>query len=134
MGPEVAHRLRGAIPSRVKLLVDSGSDPASLMESWEGSDLAVVIDAMVSGAMPGTISRFDLSQQPLPAGVRLVSTHALGVTAALELARALGRLPRRLIVYGIEVGTMRGEIGLSPAAGAAVTTVVGMVLEEVSGA
>ena len=42
------------------------------------------------------------------------STHALGVAEAIELGRALGRLPRRLLVFGIEGGSFDAGAGLSP--------------------
>jgi hydrogenase maturation protease len=38
----------------------------------------------------------------VPAGAVRSSTHAFGVCDAIELARALGRLPERLEVYAIE--------------------------------
>jgi hydrogenase maturation protease len=43
------------------------------------------------------------------------STHALGVAEAIELARALGRLPARLEVYAIEGARFTAGAGLSPA-------------------
>jgi hydrogenase maturation protease len=43
------------------------------------------------------------------------STHALGVPEAIELARALGRLPARLEVYAIEGARFTAGAELSPA-------------------
>jgi hypothetical protein len=48
------------------------------------------------------VLRFDACSQPLPVGGLRSSTHAFGVSDAVELARALGRLPDRLDVYVIE--------------------------------
>ena len=59
-------------------------------------------DAVSSGAEPGFVHRFDAGAAPLPAGLAGPSTHALGLPEAVELARALGRLPERLLVFGIE--------------------------------
>ena len=59
--------------------------------------------AVVSGAPPGTVHRFDaVSERAACARPPCRSTHALGLADAVELARALGRLPRRLVVFGIE--------------------------------
>lgn len=52
--------------------------------------------------MPRTIYRLEAQTQALPRNMRWSSTHALGVAAALDLARALGQLPPRLIVYDVE--------------------------------
>jgi hydrogenase maturation protease len=59
------------------------------------------------------------------------STHAFGVGEAIELARALGRLPRRVLVYGVEGREFAAGEGLSPAVAAAVEPLVAELLEEV---
>jgi hydrogenase maturation protease len=130
-GPEVIRLLGSMAPPGMGLLATSGSDPATIMDAWAGVGTAIVVDAMISGAAPGSVTRFDLTQGPLPSAVRLVSTHALGATTAVELARALGRLPARLIIYGIEAGTMGDGSGLSPPVAAAVDVAARLILEEV---
>jgi hydrogenase maturation protease len=74
---------------------------AQLIGHLEGADVAVLIDALRSGAAPGTIHRVraDWLTEPGP----LVSSHGLGVASALALARALGALPATLLIYGIEI-------------------------------
>lgn len=104
----------------------------SLMESWQGADVVVLIDATSSGGPPGTVHRFDGGAGPLPAVVRRDSTHAVGLPEALELARTLGRLPPRLIVYGIEGRAFDAGEGLSPEVERAVDEVVGRVLGDVA--
>ncbi len=54
------------------------------------------------------------------------STHALGLGEAIELARALGRLPGRLLVYGVEGADFGTGEGLSPA----VTAALGPLADE----
>src|SRR3954452_13627171 len=44
----------------------------------------------------------EAAKQPIPRTMFNCSTHDLGVAEAIELARAFGKLPPRLIVYGIE--------------------------------
>jgi hydrogenase maturation protease len=74
-----------------------------LLEAWQGRDAVVLVDAMRSGEAPGTIRRFDVSSEPLPARLRCsMSTHAFGLHDAIELGRALNRLPRRVIVLAGE--------------------------------
>ena len=52
---------------------------------------------------PPSLDRsLDARTSRLPMGQFRCSTHALGVAEAIELARALDRLPRKLIVFGIE--------------------------------
>lgn len=90
-------------------------DPASLLDAWAAADDVVVVDAAASGAPPGTIRRFDARSGPLPARCLRSSTHAFGVPDAIELARALGRLPARLEVYAIEGERFASGEGLSAA-------------------
>ena len=63
----------------------------------------LIVDAIRSGAPPGTVHRVDASQAPVPERLRSSSsTHAIGVAEAIELARALGRLPAQVVLYGVE--------------------------------
>ena len=83
------------------------------MDSWKDSDAVILIDAVHSGAQPGTIHRFDVHTQTIPTKFFHYSTHAFGVAEAIELARALKQLPQNLIVYGIEGKCFEAGIGLS---------------------
>lgn len=105
-------------------------EPVDLIEAWEGAELALVADAVSSGATPGEVHRIDASAAPLPAALAGPSTHALGLAEAVELGRALERLPSRLIVYGIEAA--RFEAGAEPGAAvrAAAERVAAAALEE----
>jgi len=78
-------------------------EPARLLDAWTGGELAVVVDATRSGAAPGTVrlleteGAIDLTPSPAPVG-----SHSMGIGQAQALGRAVGRLPRRLVVIGIE--------------------------------
>lgn len=86
-------------------------DCSSLLDAWEPVDEVIVVDSMRSGRKPGAIVRFDGLVDRLPAR-NFPSTHSFGLAESLELGRALGRLPRRLTIYGIE-GTEFG-VGTDP--------------------
>ena len=90
-------------------------DAGELWELWQDGRPAIIIDAMRSGAPPGTIRRFDAAGEPLPAALfHRASTHSWGVAESIELARTLGQLPATLIVYGIEGKIFAPGAGLSP--------------------
>jgi hydrogenase maturation protease len=109
----VAWRLRERAATQAVVLAWE-AEPAGLLEAWIGAELAIVVDTVVSGAEPGTVQRFDVSAVPLPARLVGFSTHALGVAEAIELARALDRLPGRTIVYGIEGSSFCAGAPLAP--------------------
>jgi hydrogenase maturation protease len=118
-GLAVARRLRELSPAGVEVRELEG-DATALVDTWSGAERVVVIDAAESGAPPGTVQRFDARLQPLPVRSLRSSTHAFGVSDAVELARALGRLPDRLDVYAIEGASFTAGEHLSPAVGRAV--------------
>ena len=67
--------------------------------------------------------RFDAAAGPLPARSLRSSSHHFGVADAIELARALGRLPPALRVYAIEGEDFGAGRALSPAVAQAVDAV-----------
>jgi len=94
----------------------------------------VLVDTVRSGAAPGTIHRVEVTDRPIPASLRSSSsTHAVGVGQAIELARALGRLPTRPVVYGIEGASFDAGAALSGDVAAAVVRVADAVLDEACG-
>ena len=98
-----------------------------LYELWTDSDTVVVVDAMRSGAPPGTIRSFDVSTTPLP-GETFSSTHSFGPAAGIEIARALGRLPAAIEVIGIEAG----DLAIGGELSAEVASAVQSLSEELS--
>jgi hydrogenase maturation protease len=76
-------------------------DALPLMHLWTDEPDVVLIDAAVIGCPPGTIHFWDASRSRVPPQ-QSPSTHGFGIAMAVELARALGKLPRRLRLYGIE--------------------------------
>ena len=117
-GLEVARRVR-----RVEAHQEANGS-YELMEVWEGADEVIVVDAAKSGAPPGTVHRFDAHDEPLPGGILATSTHSVGVTETIEMARSLGRLPDRVVVYGIEVSALTPGTGLSAVVEKAVNELV----------
>jgi hydrogenase maturation protease len=128
-GLEVASRLRATHPPGCRILEEEG-EPGSLIEDWALVQEALVVDAVSTGAEPGTLHRFDATAEPLPVELFRSSTHALGIADAVELARELDRLPPRLAVYGIEGENFETGEGLSPAVEATVDKLVAELCEE----
>ena len=105
--------------------------PNDLLEVFQGREAVVLVDTMRSGDPPGTIRQFDVSSEPLPARLRgSVSTHAFGLHEAIELARALHRLPRRVIVFAIEGRHFEAGATLSGEVEAAIAPLACAVLRE----
>lgn len=127
-GVTVARQLAGRVPPDIEVLEESGEGTA-LVEAWQGATFVFVVDAIRSGASPGTIHRFDACREHL-AGQLHRSTHAFGLSGAIELARALNELPAHLVVYGIEGQDFTPGEGLSPAVQKAIPCTAERILSE----
>lgn len=103
--------------------VEHDGDMLALVDAWSGSGEVVLVDAAVSGAAPGSITVWNANASVLPAAIFRCSTHAFGVAEGVELARAMGRLPARLTLYGIEGASFDQGAPLSPAVAEAVERV-----------
>jgi len=115
----VLRALVDRVPPGVELVEEEG-EAMALMERMEGFDTVHMIDACRSGAAPGKILRLEVSAAPLPELRFQVSTHGMGLVEAIELARALGRLPRRCILHAIEGQCFDFGAPVSPAVAAAI--------------
>ena len=123
-GLEVARRVRFTDSSQ---LVNGSFE---LMDLWADADEVIVVDAARSGAPAGTIHRIMADREPLPEGLFSTSTHSIGVAETVELARSLGRLPPRLLIYGIEVA----EVGLGDGLSREVERAVDQLVEVIDDA
>lgn len=131
-GPAVAARLHDLALPDVTVLEQSG-EGTTLMTAWEGAAYVIVVDAMQSGGEPGTVQRLDVTDKPIPAEFSsYFSGHAFGVAGAVEMARLLGKLPPRLIVYGIEGLDFATGQGLSDAVAGGVATAVTQIQQEIT--
>ena len=128
-GLEVVRRLRAQAAAAADVL-ESDGDAAELMDAWAGYARAIVVDAARGGGAPGTIHRFQAAHTPLPATLLATSTHDFGVACAVELARALGRLPAELVVYAVEGEDYGPGHGLSAAVEAAVAALAARIRAE----
>lgn len=131
-GRKVARLLHRMLPDDVEISEHDG-EATDLLARFEGAAAAFLIDACASGASAGTVRRFDVVAAPLPQRVFGVSTHGFGLAEAIELARALGRLPSCCIVYAIEGGSFEAGAPLSPPVEAAVAEVARRMCAEIAG-
>jgi hydrogenase maturation protease len=125
-GRAVARRLLGDEHLGLDVRECTG-EATELMEAWAGYDDVVLVDACRGAGPPGSVHRIGPDEAAGVAALRHASTHSLGVAAAIGLARALGTLPRRLVIYAIEASQAPEGVRLSPEVERAVDEVVGAV-------
>jgi hydrogenase maturation protease len=104
-----------------------------LMERMVGYDRAIVVDAMTTGAPPGTIRRLAISEL---ATRHSASSHDVDLATALAVGRGAGAsLPddEAVVLFGVEADEVEtfGEM-LTPPVEAAVPLVVEGVLQAIA--
>jgi hydrogenase maturation protease len=131
-GPAVVERLRAAKLGETVALGEHDGEGAALIETWDGAERVFLVDAARSASEPGAIHRFEAHARALPAAWASPSTHAVGVAAAIELGRVLGRLPPHLVVYAIEGAEFGDGPGLTPLVARAVERLADALREELT--
>ena len=136
VGPIVAQRIATLRLHGVQVL--EREDPTALIDLWDDRDLVIVVDAVCSNGVPGTLMIMESGVDVAPltddawAGTGRGGTHAFGLAAAIELSRALHRLPRRLLLIGIEAGGLDHGAALSAPVRAAVQPATRSIIEILS--
>ena len=131
VGRIVCARLRRETSAHVEI-IESDGEAARLLDLFDGADDVILVDAGLSGAAPGTIHRLDTVAAALPRPMFATSSHAVGLAESVELARTLGLLPQRCVVFAVEAATFELGAPLSAPVAAAVDRLVADVLGELS--
>lgn len=130
-GLEVARRLMTHPLHGWEIRATDG-EPTKLMEMWSGRESVIAVDAVVTGIAPvGTVHQWDASETPLPTCGNISSSHALGLSEAIELARVLNQLPPKVRVIGIEGTSYEMSENISPAVEKAIGDVVNKLWLEI---
>lgn len=102
-------------PACVEIL-DGGTSGIELLQYIRGKDHLILLDVVKSGNAPGIIIR--LEGKDVPALFqKKISPHQLGISDLLATAQLIGKMPKRVVLFGIEpksIGTgleMSGEVG-----------------------
>jgi len=111
-GMEVVRMLAHEPPATCELLIVDRPG-ASLLDLMEDADAAILVDAVRSGARPGTLHPLSFDEL-IRWTAHLVSSHELGVAASIQLARPLGRAPARGGLLGVEISPVPSRIPCPP--------------------
>jgi len=130
-GLDVVRALRSRLEGRARI-EECTKDGIALLDLWKGADRVVVVDAVRSGARPGTVLRLVPTDGALHGFGPTTSTHGLSLGEAVALANGLGCLPRNLVVFGIEAWDVKTGTGLSAPVAEGVVVAVARVIEELS--
>jgi hydrogenase maturation protease len=132
VGISVAHAVADRLKFRMNLTVtELHTGGIRLMEAMAGFKRAVVVDAMLSGATPGTIQRFN--PKDFVTTKNTFSSHDTDFATAYDLGRMVGvPLPGQVSFWGIEAREfdLFGE-RFTDEVSAAVPGAVDLIVEEI---
>lgn len=83
----------------VKILDGEGTE---IMEAWKDYDDVIIIDAVQKNGSAGKIHEINANDMVLESDFFNYSSHAFGLAEAINVAKVINKLPKFLIVYGIE--------------------------------
>lgn len=130
-GLEVIEALRGRVGNSV-VLVESDGEPTRLLDAFELSAKVMMVDAVVTGADPGTVHRFTDAELPNQMGIGQ-SSHLVQLVETIELGKLLDKLPNGLILIGIEATDFDNGEGMTDVVAAGVQSATEAVLVELAG-
>ena len=110
---------------------ESDGEPTRMIDSWDGADLAIVVETIRHDAVPGSVISVDVRSPAIADGARgpgMAGSHSLGPADAVALGELLGRVPPRIQLVGVEPADLGFGEGLSAAVQAALSRVVDEVL------
>ena len=102
VGVRAAREFKARSPEGVDV-IELGTAGLSLLDFVEGFDRLVVIDAIVTGAPPGTVT--ELTGEEVAKAVHLGIGHEADLPTALSLGQKLSRhMPTDVTVVAVEAG------------------------------
>lgn len=118
------------LPQEVEL-AEIGTATFELVRFMEGKDKVMIIDAIVSKDLPGTIYRLTPNDLKSSQKKLLTSLHQFGIMEAIETASKLGNKPE-IIIFGITPKDYQTlGIELSSELKGSMEKIVGVILKEI---
>ncbi len=132
VGVRVVQRLAAEFrfPPPVTVL-DGGTLGLDLLPRLEGVERLLVVDAVETGDVPGTLVRMVGDEIPVALETK-VSPHQMGLKDLLAVASLQGFAPREMVLWGVQPERLDLGMELSPAVADRVDYLVDAVLKELA--
>jgi hydrogenase maturation protease len=110
----------------VKILDGEGTE---IMEAWKDYDNVIIIDAVQNNGGAGKIHEINANDMVLESDFFNYSSHAFGLAEAINVSKVIHKLPKFLIVYGIEGDHFQFDTKLTAKVEKAVNKTVQLIKE-----
>lgn len=111
-------------------IIDGATDAMRLLEPVEEADYLIVIDAVNAGKPGGELIILRQEEIPKYYGVKM-SVHQIGFQEVLFAAQLRDRLPKEMVLFGIQPYSLELNVGLSDIVRKKIPEVVSLVVEQV---
>ena len=111
------------------LVIEAETSIMDFLPQIQAAEKIIIIDALRTGAPPGTIYR--LTPEDLPVDAAL-SLHAMGPLQVIQLAKQAGDFRAEVIIIGVEPKEMDLGMELTPEVKAQLPKIVEVVLGELN--
>jgi hydrogenase maturation protease len=111
----------------VKIVDGEGTE---IIETWKGYDNVIIIDAVQENGSAGKIHEINANEDALESDFFNYSSHAFGLAEAINVSRVMNKLPKFLIVYGIEGEHFQFDTKLTSKIEKAVNKIAAMIKEK----
>jgi hydrogenase maturation protease len=130
VGVKVVQRLQREyrFPPCVEIL-DGGTLGLDLLPKLEDIERLIIVDAVETGLKPGTCVRLTGEELPIALETKL-SPHQMGLKDLLAVSELMGHSPRKMVLIGVQPGSIEMDTELTPEVEAVVDVLVSNVLNE----
>jgi hydrogenase maturation protease len=118
-------------PANVRV-VDGGTLGLDLLPMLENITNLIMIDAVETGGVPGTCVRLCGEDLPVALETKL-SPHQMGLKDLLAVSGLMGHTPEEMVLFGVQPGSIKMELGLTAEVQASLECLVNGVLAELLG-
>jgi len=109
--------------------LDGGTSGMELLHHIDGRDRLIILDVVKGEGRPGTVVRLEADEVPALFRKR-ISPHQLGLSDLLAAASFSGKMPRELVLLGIEPKAFDTGLEMSEEVAESMETVADMVAAE----
>ncbi|MCE5194848.1 MAG: HyaD/HybD family hydrogenase maturation endopeptidase [Nitrospiraceae bacterium] len=116
------------LPEDVEIL-DGGTSGIELLEYIENRENLFIIDVVKSGAKPGSIIRMEGDEVPKYFAGK-ISPHQIGVSDLLAAAALTLRMPKQIVLLGIEPSELKTGLEMTDIVKSSVPKISDMLADE----
>lgn len=130
VGVKVVQKLQRecCLPEYVDIM-DGGTLGLDILPRLERIELLIVVDAVETGCIPGTLVRLAGDDIPLALETR-VSPHQMGLRDLLSVSLLMGHTPREMVLIGVQPGSIEMGTELTPEVEVKVDCLIQNILNE----